>query len=138
MPPEKGVGILLKPYTNENSKTDTGETALHILAKEGSIDELQVVLDSIDANSVDEKKQIVKTLLQHDDAGWSPLMRALQADKNVKEVSELLSKFIEDNIEDVDVEEMIQPCKSVRTHFNLIYAFRYFTLINCYYAIKVT
>lgn len=114
MPPENGVGILLKPYTNENSKTDTGETALHILAKEGSINELQVVLDS-KQSSVDEKKEIVKTILQHDDAGWSPLMRALQADKDVKEVSEILLKFIEDNIDAVDVEQMIQPCKSVRT-----------------------
>ena len=111
--PEKGVSILLKPYKTENGNTDTGETALHILAKEGSKEELQIVLNPTHC-TVDEKEELVNTLLQHDDAGWSPLMRALQADKDVKEVSELLLKFMEDNIDAVDVEKMIQPCQNVR------------------------
>ena len=55
--------------------TDTGETILHLLAKEGKAEILGNLLDDPRM-----EKELVKSLLKQDKLGWNPIMAAVKAD----------------------------------------------------------
>ena len=60
-----------------------------------------------------QKNEIVDALLEYDCAGWSPLMRALQADTDKKELVGQLLTFLDDNIHAINIEKLINPCQQV-------------------------
>jgi hypothetical protein len=92
----------------------SGGNAFHLLAKEGCKSALQKILYP-DHTPLLEKKEIVDALLEYDDAGWSPLMRVLQADTDKNELVGLLLRFLDDNIHAINMEKIINPCQNVRT-----------------------
>ena len=65
---------------------------------------------------IQPKDLLVRELLKHDRAGWSPIMRALQGRRAVgpdmrdqEDVAELFLKFLKENINIVDVDKLVTP-----------------------------
>ena len=100
---ESDPDILIKPYFEGD--LDDGETVMHLLAKEGCIETLRKILDVDEHPKIDETK-LVESLLKYDNAGWSPLMSALKADRNAEAVVELFLKFLEQYADTKHVNEM--------------------------------
>jgi hypothetical protein len=69
---------------------DTGETILHLLAKEGKVEILGNLLD--DARV---EKELVTALLQQDKLGWNPIMAGTKADSGVEEMVKMFLAFLE-------------------------------------------
>ena len=84
-----------------------------MLAKEGCQSALEKILDPENIPSL-EKNELVEALLQFDNAGWSPLMRVLQADKDENVVMELLLRFLDENIDALDIEKIVKPSPEVK------------------------
>ena len=94
----------------------SGGNAFHLLAKEGCQSALGKILlhdFASDDTPLLERHEIADALLKYDGAGWSPLMRALQADEDKNELVSLLLRFLEDNIRDINIEKIINPFKKV-------------------------
>ena len=108
-----------KEYTSEqtiNSKEEsnsgTGETIIHVLAKEGCLETLRKIL-SLEEIPVIEEGKLVEALLNPDKAGWSPLMAAVKADRNVDKIIHLFLTFLEAHATTEDVEKLIRIPKVV-------------------------
>ena len=114
---------LLKPYLDEkeytsdqifNSKdgsdSGTGETIFHVLAKEGCLETLRKILSLEEKPKIEERK-LVDALLFPDKAGWSPLMAAVKADRNVDDIIHLFLTFLENHATTEDVEKLIRMPK---------------------------
>ena len=114
---------LLKPYLDEeeytsdqtiNSKEEsdscTGETIIHVLAKEGCLETLRKILSLEEKPKIDARK-LVEALLLPDKAGWSPLMAAVKADRNVDDIIHLFLTFLENHATTEDVEKLIRMPK---------------------------
>ena len=102
--------ILTTPYFED--KLDTGETIMHLLAKEGCVEPLRKILDMEEHPKIDIQK-LVEAILQDDNAGWSPLMTALKADRNVEDIVELFLKFLEEHANTEDIKKMINQSPKV-------------------------
>ena len=111
---------LLRPYLEEeehmseqviNSKDECysgiGETIIHVLAKEGCLETLRKIL-SLEEKPVIEEGKLVEALLKPDKAGWSPLMAAVKADRNVDKIIHLFLTFLEAHATAEDVEKLIR------------------------------
>ena len=111
---------LLRPYLEEeehtseqviNSKDECysgiGETIIHVLAKEGCLETLRKIL-SLEEKPVIEEGKLVEALLKPDKAGWSPLMAAVKADRNVDDIIYLFLTFLEAHATTEDVEKLIR------------------------------
>ena len=95
----------------------TGETIVHLLAKEGCVEILRKLLDFSESPKVD-KCILVEALLRHDESGWSPLMSAMKADRNVEPIIEMFLKFLEIEAATEDVQKMINIPKEVKAEIN--------------------
>ena len=62
-----------------------------------------------------DKTKLVEALLKYDKAGWSPLMSALKADRNVEGIVELFLKFLEKYASTEDVNTMTKENPEVNT-----------------------
>ena len=91
----------------------TGETIVHLLAKEGCVEILRKLLDFNESPRVD-KYILVEALLRHDESGWSPLMSAMKADRNVEAIIEMFLRFLENEAATEDVQKMINIPKEVK------------------------
>ena len=111
---------LLKPYleeeeytseqvinSTEESNSGTGETIIHVLAKEGCLETLRKIL-SLEEKPLIEEGKLVEALLNPDNAGWSPLMAAFKADRNVDDIIHLFLTFLEAHATTEDVQKLIQ------------------------------
>ena len=97
--PEK----LKEPYFD--GELDTGETLIHLLAKEGCTELLQKLLDLNERPKI-EKSKLVEALLMQDKAGWTPLMSSVKADRNVDEIVKMFLEFLEAHSNTSDVEKI--------------------------------
>ena len=104
---EKISGTIETQKKDDETFVDTGETIMHLLAKEGCIEPLRKILDLDDHPKIEASK-LVLSLLKHDVAGWSPLMSVLKADRNVEEIIKLFLNFLEGHADSNDVEEMLK------------------------------
>ena len=68
---------------------NTGETTLHILAKEGKVEIIESLL-----NDVRMEDYMVSGLLKQDKLGWTPLMSATKADTGAREIMEKFLNFL--------------------------------------------
>ena len=93
-------------------KDDTGETIMHHLAKEGCVEVLRKILQDLKI----EKPKLVQALTIRDKAGWSPLMAAVKADKNVEAVLELFLSFLEEHAETSDVDDLTMSNPEVKSY----------------------
>ena len=87
-----------------------------MLAKEGCKSALEKIIDPENIPSL-EKNEIVEALLEFDNAGWSPLMRVLQADKDENVLMELLLRFLDENIDALNIEKIVNPSPKVKVFF---------------------
>ena len=109
-------------YVNDTSHHDTrvevenelytGETIVHLLAKEGCDKILKRLLD-LKENPKIGKAKLVEALLKHDESGWSPLMSVVKADQNVEAIAEMFLEFLEEEADVEDVKKMICIPKEV-------------------------
>ena len=91
----------------------TGETIVHLLAKEGCDKILRRLLD-LKENPKIGKAKLVEALLKHDGSGWSPLMSVVKADQNVEAIAEMFLEFLEEEADVEDVKKMIRIPKEVK------------------------
>ena len=68
---------------------DTGETILHLLAKEGKVEILQSLVE--DARV---EKELVPALLKQDKLGWNPIMASTKADSGIEVMVEMFLSFL--------------------------------------------
>ena len=101
----------------EEMKDDTGETIMHHLAKEGCVEVLRKILQDLKI----EKPKLVQALTLRDNAGWSPLMAAVKADRNVEEVLELFLLFLEEHAETSDVDDLTKNNPEVKLYTSLLF-----------------
>ena len=94
----------------EEMQDDTGETIMHHLAKEGCVEVLRKILQDLNI----ENQKLVEALTLRDKAGWSPLMAAVKADRNVEDVLKLFLRFLEENAETSDVDDLTMANPTVR------------------------
>ena len=80
-------------FTNPHN-ADTGETILHLLAKEGKVEILENLLEDSRVEN-----ELVKAVLQQDKLGWSPIMAATKADSGVEDMMEMFLRFLEPRLE---------------------------------------
>ena len=99
--------------TPSDDYLNPGGNAFHLLAKAGCKAGLQKILYPENVPLL-TKDEIVKGLLEHDNAGWSPLMRVLQADKDENDIMGLLLRFLDENIEDINIEKIVKPWQKVK------------------------
>ena len=94
---------------------DTGETILHLLAKEGKTEILRNLLDDPRV-----EKDLVKSLLKQDKLGWNPIMTAIKADSGGEEMVEMFLTFLENNLEHSDLVTLLtsQNIAKVKSTFN--------------------
>ena len=83
---------LTKPHFEDN-ELGTGETIVHLLAREGCVETLRSILNVHEKPRI-QQSEVVKALLMLDNAGWSPLMSAIKADQNGEEIIEMFLDFI--------------------------------------------
>ena len=83
------------------------------MAKEGCKPALQKILYPENVPLL-TKKETVEALLEPDNAGWSPLMRVLQADKDENDLMDLLLRFLDENIDAINIEKIIKPYQKVK------------------------
>ena len=112
----------VRTYVNDTSHHDagvtvenelyTGETIVHLLAKEGCDKILKRLLD-LKENPKIGRAKLVEALLKHDETGWSPLMSVVKADQNVEVIAEMFLKFLEEEADVEDVKKMICIPKEV-------------------------
>ena len=93
--------------SKEESASGTGETIIHVLAKEGCLETLKKILSLEEEPKIQERK-LVEALLFPDKAGWSPLMAAVKADRNVDDIIFLFLTFLENHATTEDVEKLIR------------------------------
>ena len=84
-----------------------------MLAKERHLSELQKILYPENIPLL-TKNEIVEAILEYDNAGWSPLMRVLQADKDENDLMDLLLRFLDENIDAINIEKIIKPYQKVK------------------------
>lgn len=87
---------------------DTGETILHLLAKEGKVEILEKLIE-------DQRmeKDMVKGLLFQDKLKWTPVMSATKADSGSKDIIEIFIKFLLEKITDFnDVVKLLEATNS--------------------------
>ena len=101
---------LTKPYFKGD--LDTGETIIHLLAKGGCVEVLRKILDFSGKPGI-QKSKLVEAILQYDDAGWSPLMSAMKADRNGEIIIKMLLEFLENESTITDVEQILRVPKEV-------------------------
>jgi hypothetical protein len=70
--------------------TDTGETILHLLAKEGKTEILQNLIQDTRVEN-----ELIEALLKQDRLGWSPVMAAIKADSGGEEIVAMFLTFLE-------------------------------------------
>ena len=116
---------LLRPYLavvvdgETGVDSETGETILHILAKEGCLETLRKILNVNERPVIDESR-LVDALLISDNAGWSPLMAAVKSDRNVDDVIQLFLTFLESYASTEDIKKLIGK-PQVSRYTNLLY-----------------
>ena len=82
--------------------TDTGETIVHLLAKEGKVEILQNLLDDPRM-----ERDLVAALLQQDKLGWNPIMTSTKADSGVEEMVNMFLAFLEPRMDAAQVAQLI-------------------------------
>ena len=88
---------------------NTGETILHVLAKEGKVGIIKHLLKN-DKISDD----IVRLLLSPDYLGWTPIMSAIKADRGTKEIIDMFLEFLLEHMKSNQLEELFQAHKDHR------------------------
>lgn len=81
---------------------DTGETIVHLLAKEGKVEILQSLLDDPRM-----ERDLVAALLQQDKLGWNPIMTATKADSGVEDMVKLFLVFLEPRMDAAEVTRLL-------------------------------
>ena len=87
---------------------NTGETTLHILAKEGKVEIIESLL-----NDVRMEDYMVSGLLKQDKLGWTPLMSATKADTGAREIMEKFLKFLLEHMNNNASEDQSNLCKLI-------------------------
>ena len=82
---------------------DTGETRLHLLAREGKVEIFESLLKDDRIH-----KELVRGLLFPDKLNWHPVMSATKADSGAKEMIESLIGFLDTHIKsEQEVQDLI-------------------------------
>ena len=85
---------------------DTGETRLHLLAREGKVEIFESLLKDDRIH-----KELVRGLLFPDKLNWHPVMSATKADSGAKELIEILIGFLDTHITtEEEVQALIGKC----------------------------
>ena len=79
---------------------DTGETILHLLAKEGKVEILRNLLDDTRV-----EQDLVRAILNQDKLGWNPIMAGTKADSGIEEIIEMFLAFLETRMKPNQVEK---------------------------------
>lgn len=87
---------------------DTGETILHLLAKEGKLEILENLLDDTRVEC-----ELVKALLQQDKLGWNPIMTASKADVGAEDIMEIFLKFLDSRGLDPDQMNLLFEAENI-------------------------
>ena len=88
---------------------DTGETRLHLLAREGKVEIFESLLKDDRIH-----KELVRGLLFPDKLNWHPVMSATKADSGAKEMIESLIGFLDTHIKS---EQEVQDLIGNKTHY---------------------
>ena len=107
---------LIKPHSEDN-ELGTGETVVHLLAREGSVETLRKILN-VDEKPRIPKPEIVRALLLTDNEGWTPLMSAVKADKHGEKIIKLFLDFIDKECAAEDMAQIIgekEACSAIAT-----------------------
>lgn len=89
-------------FTNPHN-ADTGETILHLLAKEGKVEIVQNLLEDTRV-----EKELVEALLKQDKLGWNPIMAATKADSGAaEEIMRLCLAFLESRLENSHLGQLL-------------------------------
>ena len=117
---------------------DTGETILHLLAKEGKVEILENLLQVLIFRNIfnaltqphaifivqDErmKKDVVRGLLFQDRLKWTPVMAATKADSGAKDIMEMFLNFLAENLSSTEEVAALMEAKnkSADTLFTLL------------------
>jgi hypothetical protein len=76
---------------------DTGETILHLLAKEGKVEILESLL-----HDGRMERDVVRGLLFQDRLKWTPVMAATKADSGAKDIIEMFLRFMDQQLESAE------------------------------------
>ena len=88
---------------------NTGETALHILAKEGKVGILKHLLKNEEISD-----DIVRLLLSPDHLGWTPIMSATKADRGSIEIIDMCLEFLLKHMKNNQLKEIFEAHKDHR------------------------